>query len=446
MESQPHNFILANGIVSGNSHSVAYSLTTYHMAYLKTHYPIEFYCSLLTQHTDDKDKLMQYLARCKAADIKVMPPNVNESDAWFTVVNNSIRFGLAGIRDIGEGLAKSIVKLASEKQFTDIEDLYDRCKGVGLNKRGLDALVKSGALDCFGVSRGSLLSFIEPIIKYGKDLEGYNKKYSTYLNKLDKYNQRESDREMARVEGRKVLASKTFPTEPSKPEKPVVQNIDISVSDMLAMEKEMLGYYVSGHPLYAYTKQISKTNCNTRALQEALPGEYVNLVCIITTVRSFVSKKGNNIAFVGIEDMYGCAELVMFAKAIGKYGKLLETGKVVMVSGHIDKEESTSKRIIVDKLSVVSDLKESSKKELSIQPKKKEYPKRGQLIISDISYYKVDKVLQILKDNPGNNIELLVSVDISTGRYNIDSGTISNRGWDQLELLDNIKLEVFERN
>lgn len=311
------------------SHATAYAWVSYQTAYMKCHYPREFMAALLTSVLDNANKVAGYIEECASMGIQVLPPNVNESDNGFTVTHGSIRFGLLAIRNLGRGF---IARLLEEReQGGKYISFYQFCKrlhGKEMNRRTLESLIKSGALDGLGANRRQMLSVAD-----------------TILDNLDAEKKQNLEGQIGFFEamGETPKDEVTFPAVDEFPP-----------SELLSMEKEVTGMYLSGHPMAAYAQAAEKLHAAKIGEIAEAHGEYdryhdgtnVILLCIINGVRLKTTKNNSTMAFVQIEDLYGSMEMLVFPKVLSEFGHLLKEGAVVQIKGRVSAREDEEPKII----------------------------------------------------------------------------------------------------
>ena len=306
------------------SHAAAYAIVAYQTAYLKANYPVEFLSAMLTNEMNSTDKLAVVLTEAKAMGVEVLPPDINEGQALFapTADGKAIRFGLAAIKGMGEVAVQSIIQVRNEGgRFTTLEDLCGRVDTRTLNRKGLEALVKSGACDCLGETRASLFARIDRALARGASLAQDRQTGQTSLfGTLE---------ETASV-GRGV------PAEPL-PEWPQ--------HERLAHEKELLGVYVTGHPLLPYQPLLEKYALHNSTTARQVPARTLTRIGgLIGAVQQGVSKKnGKPYAMVTLEDLEGSMSLLCFNENYDRYRELLVPGQVILVVGEVNNDEDKPK-------------------------------------------------------------------------------------------------------
>jgi DNA polymerase III subunit alpha len=306
------------------SHSAAYALVAYHTAYLKTHYPVEFMSALLTAEIGNQDKLTRYLAECKDMGIGILPPDVNASDLVFTPDSGAIRFGLTAIKNVGPTAIESVI--AARQKLGRFENLMEFCENVDLrllNKRVLESLIKAGAFDSMGVKRTQLLAVLDRAMELGQK------------------RQREADSGQHGL----FMGSADSPPPPpfAMPDVP-----DWTEAERLAAEKEVLGFYVTGHPLEKYAQRLATmTKHDTSSIEEMEHDSTVTLAGILRGLRVKPSKKGDLWASAQLEDLRGSVELLVFPKAYLAMQNVLKPDAALLIRGTVRHEENQKPRVSV---------------------------------------------------------------------------------------------------
>ena len=305
------------------SHSAAYALVAYQTAYLKTHFPVEFMAALLTSEMDDTDKIMQYIGDCREMGIEVLPPNINESDLDFTVVNDAIRFGLAAVKNVGAQAIDSIV--GARNTGGPFSSLYDFARRVDLrkvNKRVVESLVKCGAFDFSNISRSKLMGALDRAVDLGqRHQEGARKGQMSIFDAALRSGKGEME---------------TFEEYPDVAE--------WSESKTLANEKESLGFYITGHPLSEFKDILHRvTEFNSVTVGERPDKSSVAIGGVVAAIKEILTKKGERMAFVTIEDMKGMVEVVVFSDVYKRARQILTEDAPILVEGTLDRGEDTFK-------------------------------------------------------------------------------------------------------
>ena len=336
------------------SHAAAYAIIAYQTAWLKYYYPVEFSAALITSVMGNTKKVAEYIQHCKGIGIEVLPPDINESSVSFTVRENKIRFGLAAVKNVGINAILSIIK--ARKERSRFEGLYDFLQKIDysvINKRTVESLIKCGAFDRFGVYRSRMLAVYEKLID------------SIQLQK--KINVEGQISLFDTMEESGNLIGNIYPEIKEHPKK-----------NLLAMEKEMIGLYISGHPLEEYELELKSSVTVTTAdlltdiesetqnmgNNPELDGKKVTMGGIITSVKQKTTKTNNMMAFVELEDLYGTLEIIVFPKTYERFKNLLLQDSIVLVGGRISQKEEEAAKIICD---TVAPLKKYMGKKLYIK-------------------------------------------------------------------------------
>ncbi|MFP3881012.1 MAG: DNA polymerase III subunit alpha [Actinomycetota bacterium] len=293
------------------SHAAGYGLVAYQTAYLKAHYPAEYLASLLTATKRDKDRTAIYLNECRQMGIEVLVPDVNESESDFTVRDRRIRFGLSAVRNVGEGVVEKIAEAREDGPFESFLDFVDRVDISALNRRTVESLIKAGAFDAMGHSRKGLTLMHEMI--------------------LDTTLERRRNEEMGQYS---LFAGEEAGGEEKDFEIPTEE---WAQKTKLAFEKEMLGLYVSDHPLLSVGASLASATTSTISeLAELNDRTSVAVGGIVGTITRRWTKNGDPMLFFQLEDLEGSIEVIVFPKTVHDFGHLVVEDAVVVVSGHLD--------------------------------------------------------------------------------------------------------------
>src|SRR4051794_40383649 len=312
------------------AHSAGYGLVSYWTAYLKANYPAEYMAALLTSTKDDKDKSALYLNECRRMGIKVLPPDVNESDATFTPRGTDIRFGLSPIRNVGDNVVGSIVgPRRSKGAYTDFPDFLTKVEPIACNKKVIESLIKAGAFDSLGHTRHGLLRVHAEAVDACMDT-----KRNEAIGQFDLFGTESSDD-----------AAPAFGLDFQIP----VGEWEKSI--LLAYEREMLGLYVSDHPLFGIEHVLSShTDCSIAALtgEEKADQSMVTVGGILSTLSRRVNKAGKPWALASLEDLEGAIEVLFFPSTYEACGIHLAEDAVLLVRGKLDKHEDVPRLIAMD--------------------------------------------------------------------------------------------------
>jgi DNA polymerase-3 subunit alpha len=361
------------------SHTTVYALVTYQTAYLKAHYPLEFMAACMTIE-DDSAEIVRYVKECQKMGIDILPPDANESHRSFTVQGNSIRFGFKAIKNVGESPPEAIISAREEKgHFTSIFDFCEKVDLKAVNRKSMESLIKCGAMDCFDGHRAQLLDAIDGAIESGQKTQ--KDKQVGQASLFDTFESFAS--EMMKL--------------PNTPK--------MSDTQLLAMEKEMLGFYVSGHPLTSFEGTIKRfTNYTTRGLVTLENGTQITIAGMLTSVRRRITKNDKQMAFATLEDLEGSIDLVIFSEALKTCSEALQDGNIVWIKGAISNGQRDQTSIRVDEILTMDAL-------------------RGKYITSvhvTLSQDTINEsILKSLKDVcSGNKGECALFLHVKTPRYN----------------------------
>lgn len=309
------------------SHSVGYGFIAYQTAYLKANYPHEYLSALLTSTKGDKDKSAIYLAECRQMGIDVHVPDINESDSDFSVAEGVIRFGMSAVRNVGEGIVGSIVQ--AREQGGDFTDFYDFCERVdtgALNKRTVESLIKAGAFDQLGHPRQGLLMVYEQILE----------------NVVSR--RREQELGIMSLFG-DVGSSGNDDTSSRIP----IPEAEFEKRVKLVHEKEMLGLYISDHPLRGVENALSTlSEKSVSEAKECAEGQTVTVGGVITSLVRRYTKRGDLMATFVLEDLAMGIEVMVFPKTMSAYGETIDEDKIVLVTGRVDARDDLVKLIALD--------------------------------------------------------------------------------------------------
>ncbi|MBR2175716.1 MAG: DNA polymerase III subunit alpha [Clostridia bacterium] len=312
------------------AHAAAYGYISYQTAYLKYHYPCEYMSALLTSVLGDSGKIAAYIDECGKNNIRVLPPNVNESDVGFTVSEGNIRFGLKAVKSIGRGLIETIIEKRKDGRFTSFYDFCSRVYSRELNKRALENLIKSGALDGLGANRRQMMISMNSL--------------------MDQI----ADEKKSSMEGQMNLFSMENGSSENGPEIPAAA--EYSHKELLEMERESAGLYLSGHPMAEYDDIIKAMKADRLSdiiaeENESYPdGKKIDALCMISKIKIRTTKNNTRMANATIEDKYASAEMVVFSRTLNEYGAYLNEGSIVRVTGTVNRRDDESVQIVCDRL------------------------------------------------------------------------------------------------
>ena len=319
------------------AHSVSYGRVAYITAYLKAHFPEIYLSAVLSSESGDTEKVAETIEECKRMNIPVLPPDVNESFSQFTVVKEKgkkekdvaesdsssfilptsyspalIRFGLVTIKNFGQGIATTIIEERKKNgKFKSLADFLERIKDRNLNKKSLESLIKAGALDCFGEDRGVMLANLDLLLAFNKESGAGHTDQTSLFG---------------------MMSDST-----SIPQLKLLSAPPIDMRDRLTWEKELLGLYLSGHPLEKYRAQIIKSDIDIKkALETKKDGDAVILAVIVTAIRPIQTKKNETMAFMTVADFSGTAEVVVFPRSYKESASLLQIDRCIAIKATLN--------------------------------------------------------------------------------------------------------------
>ena len=346
------------------SHAAAYAYVGYQTAWLKYHYPVEFMAALINSYMGSLSKVSQYVMECRKMGIKVLPPDINESIGAFSVKGNAIRFGLSAIKHVGTNFVDNVIKERTiNGPFKSFVDFCERMEGKDLNKRTLENLIKSGAFDVFGIYRSKLIA--------------------TYEKILDRIAQKRKSQISGQLSLFDVVSDDASSEETVMIDWPDMEEYDYR--HLLAMEKETMGLYISGHPLNEY-KNIIKEIVNVYSYDFEISedehieeprltdGQFARIAGVIADIKTISTKNNRIMAFVMIEDLYGQIEIIVFPKIFENSSRILTEDNLVVVEGNISVKENESPKILANKIIPLSAVSNYTPENSGLQPERSLYP------------------------------------------------------------------------
>lgn len=322
------------------SHAAAYAVLAYQTAYLKRYYRVEFITAVLNNRITSIDEIKKYVAYARKCDITVLQPDINKSGGEFSVENGAIRFGLAAIKNCGENAVKMIIAERERAgEFKGLNDFFERIDLSYINKRLIESFIYGGAFDCFGVNRSSLIRAYEPA-----------------LNRISKDKKIKEQGQFSLFEIMKTdnEAQENYP-----------EAEEYSLKQKLFFERDVLGVYVTGHPLKQYKYIYENTNFDTSMLaengeeqeMEQIVDNNVIMAGMLSEIRKIITKSGKEMATAKLEDLYGSAELILFSKSYYQNRQYLIEDNIVYVYGKINVREGEAPKIITEKIIPCKEIK-----------------------------------------------------------------------------------------
>ncbi len=321
------------------AHAVCYAVVAYQTAYLKCHYPKQYMAALMTSVLDSATKVSGYIAECKDMQIPVLPPDINHSDDHFTVEGDAIRFGLGAVKNVGRGLIRSMVaKRQQDGPFKSLEDFLQRM-GDELNKRAVENFIKCGAMDCFGYHRSELLNVYDSMMdsvatSRKKNLEG----------QMGLFGMLSEDDSAARIE--------------------IPRLAELRKADLMAMEKETTGIYLSGHPMDDYRPYLKGTH--VIPIGELMAEEsnhqddsIVSVAGIVQSIKMKTTRNNSMMAYVTVEDDTASIEMLAFSNVLDQYGGYLKENSPVVVTGRLSIRDEKEPQIVINRARPITDFSEA---------------------------------------------------------------------------------------
>ncbi|MEG1849615.1 MAG: DNA polymerase III subunit alpha, partial [Oscillospiraceae bacterium] len=340
------------------SHAAAYAFVSYQTAWLKCHYPKHYMAALLTSILDNTTKVVAYIGECERLGIKILPPDVRESNEEFTATEEGIRFGLLAIKNLGRGFVRRLIERREQRQFESFSDFCERMYDADFRRRTLESLIKSGSLDCFGSTRRALLAGYDPLLI---DIDRTQKaNLSGQINLFDG------------ADGSTSVSRFELPLLP-----------EFEPGQLLKMEKEVLGLYVSGHPLHAYRAMISTlpvvSVADILAAAEQRTGllhddAEVKIAAVISAKKLVVTKRGDTMAYLNAEDLTGSLEVLVFPRVLEQFRALTEVDSIVCLSGRLSYREEEQPKL---RLEAVISLNEMGSASQAAEVQAEERPQPG---------------------------------------------------------------------
>ncbi len=376
------------------AHAVCYAVVSYQTAYLKCHYPRQYMAALMTSVLDSATKVSAYISECKDMGICVLPPDINHSDDNFTVENDAIRFGLGAVKNVGRGLIRSMMAKRTEGgPFRSLEDFLQRMGEGELNKRAVEQFIKCGAMDGFGNHRSELLAVYDSMMDSVSDTRKKNLE-----GQMGLFGMLEEDK------------ASVIPV-PKLPEK--------SKAELMSMEKEATGLYLSGHPMDDYRKFLKNTHVLPIGV---LMGEdcpvadegIVSVAGIVQAVKMKTTRNNSMMAYVTVEDDTASMEMLAFSNTLAQHGSYLKENMAVVITGKLSLRDDKEPQIIVNRARPISDYAQQSAEPAKAEPK----VLSGKLYLrlpseDSLEYGKVKAILNMF---PGDNEAVLYFADTALRR------------------------------
>lgn len=384
------------------SHGAAYAVLAYETAYLKRYYKVEFMAALMTSVMGSTPKIVQYIQDCKRQGIHVLPPDINKSFSKFAVENRSIRFALSAVKNVGVGMIDNLVEIRrNDGEFTSFLDFCQRMESKDINKRAVEGLIKCGALDCLGVNRAQLLSSYEAIID-GVQQER-RRKIEGQIDLFQINNEMDAS-----------INQFNFPD---------IQ--EFNEKTKLSMEKDVVGFYISGHPLSEFERELEHiVTTNSSELLEAgdnpeestlEDGQSIVVGGMITEVNIKTTKNNQMMAFVNLEDLFGNIECIIFPKTFKHYNNLINEENLVIMEGTLNVKEEEQPKVLVNTINPLLKISGNELKNLDTGKSKRLYIK----IKNKKDWGLIEKTKPIFKQYSGKT-PIIIYIEESEERLKAD--------------------------
>ena len=315
------------------SHAACYALVAYHTAWLKANHPAEYMAALISSVMSTKDRVPYYVSECAEMGIEVLPPDVNSSMSDFAVVEGRIRFGLSAVKNVGEGAVRQIISAREDGPFTSIWEFCERVDGGVLNRRMLESLVACGALDSTGDTRRGMTEVLEQALGSGQKQQA-----DALMGHMSIFDLGDDGDDG----GDAPAVSRSHPAVPEG---------EWDKADLLKREKETLGLYVTSHPLADVKDQLARrADVQLASFSGLRDGQVVTVGGLVTSMRTLVTKKGDQMAFVELDDTTATIEVIVFANALAAVRSVLHPDAVVMVKGRVDHKSEGEVKLVAFEL------------------------------------------------------------------------------------------------
>jgi DNA polymerase-3 subunit alpha len=377
------------------AHAVCYAVVSYQTAYLKCHYPREYMAALMTSVLDSAAKISGYIAECKEMGIPVLPPDVNHSEDHFTVEGNAIRFGLGAVKNVGRGLIRSMAaKRAEGGPFKSMEDFLQRM-GDELNKRAVENFIKCGAMDCFGNHRSELLAV-----------------YDSMMDSI-------ASSRRKNLEGQMGLFALLEEDEPAA-SIPIPKLQEMKRADLMAMEKETTGIYITGHPMDDYRAYLRNTRVIPigRLMEEDCPvkdEQIVSVAGIVQSVKMKTTRNNSMMAYVTVEDDTAAIEMLAFSNVLTQFGSYLKENMPVVITGRLSIRDDKDPQIVINRARPISDYEEQPST-TALEAPKREMDGKLYLKLPSEDSLEFAKARAILNMFPGDSQVVLYFADTAVRR------------------------------
>lgn len=402
------------------SHAAAYAVLAYQTAYLKYYYKVEFMAALMTSVMGNTSKVVQYIQDCKKQNIEILPPSINKSFSKFTVEDGGIRFALGAVKNVGVGMIDNLVKLRQGSgEFKSFLDFCERVDSKDINKKAVESLIKCGAFDGMGANRAQLLSSYEKI-----------------MNNIQQEKKR-------KIDGQIGLFQMNSEIEDSIDQIQFPNIKDFNEKTRLSMEKEVLGLYISGHPLSEYEKELEHiVTVNSAKLIEAVDnleesklrdGQSIIVGGIITEVNTKMTRNNQLMAFIVLEDLFGTIECIVFPRTLTTYANLIREESFVVLKGTLNIKEDEQPKVLVN---TISSLTKVPKEELKTLDRINNNRKLFIKISNKKDLQLIESIKPTLKKHRGT-VPIIIYIEETEEKFKSDKSLWINLNEDIINKLNN---------
>jgi DNA polymerase-3 subunit alpha len=363
------------------AHSAGYAYIAYQTAYLKAHYPVQFMAATMSSEIGNTNRIVTLIEECKRMGIEVLPPDVNESMGSFKVVESKIRFGLEAVKNVGHGAIEAIV--SARERVGKFTSLFQFCEEVdlsALNKRVIESLIQAGAFDSVSKHRAQLMASLDMAMNYGQAVQEDKKRGQTSLFDIDSTSSLQAGAKSKITSTPKIFEVPEWP-----------------ISEILSKEKEMLGFYVSGHPLTKYEEELKTfVTKTTESIEDAKDGEEVYIGGVITQIKINIDRKKKQMAFATLEDFVGTVEVVIFSDCFEENRRIIRSDSMVLVKGRASTKEGEKAKVVASEVTSLSKVYQKMKTMLHVL-----------LLTSGASEDILNELKQILSSHSGKSPVIL---------------------------------------
>jgi DNA polymerase III subunit alpha len=396
------------------SHAACYALIAYRTAWLKANYPAEYMAALISSVMSTKDKVPFFVARCEEMGIEILPPDVNLSDHEFTVVERNVRFGLDAVKGVGYQAVEAIKRAREEGgPFTSLWDFCERVDNRTVNKKAIEALIKCGALGSTGATRRGMLAVLEQAQGAGQKAQQDAEIGQGSIFDLDGTG---DTAQGAPGAGRPVPGAGLL-----RPSHPPIPAEEFEQAELLAVEKEAIGLFISAHPLKPVREALrARADCSLTALADRRDKDWVTVGGIVTEAKRIRTRNGDHMMFATLDDLEGSVEMLVFGKALAEHEAVLAVDQVVLVRGRVDHKEAGKTCLVVQSAEAFKPTDEELQRAASAADRRlasvsmQAEPVRLRVDAARLPASVIEELKQVIENFPGS-VEVVLEMDTSAG-------------------------------